>query len=104
VSFLGQLHDRDLFDAALAACRPHGVHVTELHRSAGKGAKAIGVARRAFLAHLASLGWSTPQMARLLGYRDHSSVLYLVQGDRRRSRAQPYVEALMRTGRVEVTP
>ena len=79
--FEKDLDARGLLDVARGLTAPRGLLVDELLHQPGKVARgtAIADARREFAAHLAGLRWSAPMIARLLGYRDHTSVLALLR-------------------------
>ena len=79
--FEKRLRERCLLGAARRIVARYGLLVDELLHQPGKVARgtAIADARREFAAHLAGLRWSAPMIARLLGYRDHTSVLALLR-------------------------
>ncbi len=78
--FERQLRERTLLGAARRIVGRYGLLVDELALKPGEHSpSAVTLARGEFARHLQGLGWSTPMIARLLGYRDHTTIVRLLR-------------------------
>ena len=78
--FEKRLRERCLLGAARRIVARYGLLVDELVLVAGvRSTEVFTSARTDFARHLQGIGWSTPMIARLLGYRDHTTIIRLLR-------------------------
>lgn len=93
-AFETELRERGLYNVAHAICLALSVLVDELHGALRY--PSIVAARRLFALHLRTeLGWSYPQIGRLLG-RDHTTVMMLCRAAQKERAAAGNVVSLER--------